>query len=112
MTVISSPAAAKASPRCVRLGHAAQHGGRAVRGRAHLGEAFAAAGEDGELARLPSLGVDDGDLVARAKLHRGDRAGVHPVTLQPRVGRQQARQEEAGPASGHRPRVGRGLALR
>ena len=85
---------------------------RAVGGRAHLGEPLAAAGEDGQLAPLPSLGVDDGDLVARVEFHRGDRAGVHPVPLQPRVGRRQAGKQEAGPVSGHLPRVGRGLALR
>jgi len=37
---------------------------------------------------------------------------VHPVALQPRVGRRQAGKQEAGPVSGHLPRVGRGLALR
>src|SRR5262249_53324518 len=79
---------------------------------APLGEALAAAGEDGQLAALPPLRVDDGDLVARVEFHRGDRAGVHPVTLQPRVGGQQAGKEQAGPAGGHLPGAGRGLAFR
>ena len=54
----------------------------------------AAARQHGQLAALAPLGVDDRELVPGAEFHRGDGAGMHPVTLQARVGRDQAGQHQ------------------
>ena len=86
-------------------------GGRGVPGRASARSTVAAvsgrrperpvvlpaAGEHGELAPLPALGVDDRELVARVELDRGDGPGLHPVPLQSTGPRAAAR---AGPDAG------------